>query len=131
MAAGLRTFAVGVVAWFSGGRTERDRRMRQRAVPLALIAFVSGLTGLIVGGTAGGGTSGADQASGARIMAESINRRPRVIGCEPGTETVVTNGSRTAGKVALREGTGEPGHHAARDLHQQHRKLFSAFYGLN
>ena len=34
-------------------------------------------------------------------MAESINRRPRVIGCEPGTETVVTNGSRTAGKVAL------------------------------
>ena len=97
----LRAATRKTIAWFRGGKTEQQRRLRQRTVPLGIIATVSVVAGLGFGATAGGG-SGETVASESAEAPSIFNQRPRVIGCEPGTDgTAIRNGPRDSNKVAL------------------------------
>lgn len=97
---GLGAATRKTVAWFRGGRTEKQKRLRQRTVPLGIIASVSAVIGLGVGAAAGG--SGEPETAGVKFDASAITERPRVIGCDPGTEGVaIQNGPRDSNKVAL------------------------------
>lgn len=88
------------IAWFRGGKTEKQKRIRQRTVPLGIIATVSAVVGLGVGAAAGGGSK--EETPGVSFDASAITQRPRVIGCDPGTEGVaIRNGPRDSNKVAL------------------------------
>lgn len=97
----IRTAIRKTVAWFRGGRTEQQKRLRQRTVPLGIIATISAVTGLGVGAAAGGG-SAESETYGVKFDASAITQRPRVIGCDPGnTGTAIRNGPRETRKVAL------------------------------
>ena len=96
----LRSAARRAVAWFRGGKTEKQRRVRQRTVPLGIIATISAVVGLGVGASAGGGTTEQAGAGNAEVISV-YNKRPRVIGCEAGDLGTVNNGSRTSNQVAL------------------------------
>ena len=96
----LGTAARKTIAWFRGGRTEQQKRLRQRTVPLGIIATVSAVVGLGVGAAAGGGSS-EDATYGVKFDASAINQRPRVIGCTPGPRGTINNGPRTGKQVAL------------------------------
>ena len=101
IAIATRTAVRKTVAWFRGGRTEQQKRLRQRTVPLGIIATISAVIGLGVGAAAGGG-SAENETYGVKFDASAITQRPRVIGCDPGnTGIAIRNGPRETRKVAL------------------------------
>lgn len=101
IAIATRTVTRKTIAWFRGGKTEQQKRLRQRTVPLGIIATISAVVGLGVGAAAGGG-SGERETYGVKFDASAITQRPRVIGCDPGTTGIaIRNGPRESNKVAL------------------------------